>query len=47
MLGGRLVETGGKELAEELHTSGYDRIRSAYPDAEAANQEMLAEEAGV
>ena len=47
MLGGRLVETGGKELAEELHTSGYDRIRAAYPDAEAANQEMLAEEAGV
>jgi Fe-S cluster assembly ATP-binding protein len=47
MLGGRLVETGGKELAEELHESGYDRIRAAYPDAEAVNQEMLAEEAGV
>ena len=45
MLGGRIVETGGKELADELHTSGYDRIRKAYPDAEAANQEMLAEEA--
>ncbi|MCL4167710.1 UNVERIFIED_CONTAM: hypothetical protein GTU68_030870 [Idotea baltica] len=47
MLGGRLVETGGKELAAELHESGYDRIRSAYPDAEAVNQEMLAEEASV
>lgn len=44
MLGGRLVETGGKELAEELHRSGYDRIRKAYPDADAANEEMLAEE---
>lgn len=44
MLGGRIVETGGKELAEELHRSGYDRIRKAYPDAEAANQEMLADE---
>lgn len=47
MLGGKLVETGGKELAEELHESGYDRIRNKYPDAEAANQEMLAEEASV
>jgi Fe-S cluster assembly ATP-binding protein len=47
MLGGKLVETGGKELAEELHESGYDRIRKAYPEAEAANQEMLAEEAAV
>jgi Fe-S cluster assembly ATP-binding protein len=45
MLGGRLVETGGKELAEELHQHGYDRIRKAYPDADAVNQEMLAEEA--
>ncbi len=45
MLGGRIVETGGTELAEELHRSGYDRIRKAYPDADAANQEMLSEEA--
>ena len=43
MLGGRLVETGGKELAEELHEKGYDRIRKAYPEAEAAKQEMLEE----
>ena len=47
MLGGRIVETGGKELAEELHEHGYDRIRKAYPEAEAANQEMVAEEAAV
>ncbi|MFC1757458.1 Fe-S cluster assembly ATPase SufC [Planctomycetota bacterium] len=45
MLGGRIVETGGVELAEELHSKGYDRIRNAYPDAEAANQAMLEDEA--
>lgn len=45
MLGGRIVETGGKELAQELHDQGYERIRQAYPEAEAANQEMLADEA--
>jgi len=27
-----------------LHSSGYDRIRKAYPDEEAANREMLADE---
>src|SRR3954463_5283104 len=32
MLGGRIVETGGVELARELYTEGYDRIRAAYPD---------------
>lgn len=47
MLGGRIVETGGRELADELHQKGYDRIRSAYPDADADNKEMLAEEATV
>ena len=44
MLGGRIVETGGAELARELHDQGYDRIRKAYPDADAANQQMLAKE---
>lgn len=44
MLGGRIVETGGPELARELHDQGYDRIRRTYPDAEAANQQMLAKE---
>src|SRR5882672_4083690 len=33
MLGGRIVETGGPELAVELHKKGYDRIRATYPDA--------------
>lgn len=40
MLGGKLVETGGVELAQELYTDGYDRIRAAYPDAAAAEEEM-------
>ena len=44
MLGGRIVETAGVELAEELHTKGYDRIRKTYPEAEAANQALLDEE---
>ena len=41
MLGGKIVETGGPELAKELYTSGYDRIRSTYPDANNANQELV------
>jgi Fe-S cluster assembly ATP-binding protein len=40
MLGGRIVETGGPELAEELHKSGYDRIRAAHPEA-AADEEAM------
>ena len=44
MLGGRIVETGGIDLANELHSSGYDRIRQAYPDAEEANRRMLEKE---
>jgi len=40
ILGGRIVETGGEELAQELHKSGYDRIRAAYPDAAAREEEM-------
>jgi Fe-S cluster assembly ATP-binding protein len=44
MLGGRIVETGGIELANELHTQGYDRIRRAYPEADEENQQMLAKE---
>ncbi len=44
MLGGKIVETGGVELADELHRHGYDRIRNAYPEAEAVNQEMVHEE---
>lgn len=40
MLGGRIVETGGPELAVELHERGYDRIRAAYPDAAADEAAM-------
>jgi Fe-S cluster assembly ATP-binding protein len=40
MLGGRIVETGGVELAQELYTDGYDRIRASYPDAAAEESEM-------
>jgi Fe-S cluster assembly ATP-binding protein len=40
MLGGRIVETGGPELALELHKQGYDRIRAAHPEA-AADEEAL------
>ena len=41
MLGGRIVETGGIDLADELHKSGYDRVRAEHPEAEADNQAML------
>ncbi len=44
MLGGRIVETGGVELANELHTQGYDRIRLAHPEAAAVNQAMIEKE---
>ena len=44
MLGGRIVETGGPELAEELYSHGYERIREKYPEADAANEEMLRKE---
>ena len=42
MLGGRIVQTGGPELAMELHHEGYDRIRAAYPEAAAEEREMAA-----
>jgi Fe-S cluster assembly ATP-binding protein len=44
MLGGRIVETGGVELAHELHQHGYDRIRRTYPEAEAFNRAMVEQE---
>lgn len=42
MLGGRIVETGGVELAKELYTDGYDRIRVAYPEDAAVEPEAVA-----
>jgi Fe-S cluster assembly ATP-binding protein len=44
MLGGRIVETGGVELAHELHRHGYERIRRAYPEADEANRRMQEKE---
>jgi len=41
MLGGRIVQTGGPELAAQLHKQGYDRIRAMYPEA-AADEEIMA-----
>jgi len=43
ILGGRIVETGGVELAQELHSRGYERIRKEYPEAAADNQAMAEE----
>ncbi|MCA9173077.1 MAG: Fe-S cluster assembly ATPase SufC [Planctomycetales bacterium] len=40
ILGGRIVETGGPELAQELYNHGYERIRQTYPEADARNEEM-------
>jgi Fe-S cluster assembly ATP-binding protein len=37
ILGGRIVETGGRELADELHSRGYERIRREHPEAAAIN----------
>jgi Fe-S cluster assembly ATP-binding protein len=40
MLGGKIVETGGAELAHELFTEGYDRVRADYPSAAADERAM-------
>ena len=42
MLGGRIVETGGVELARELYTEGYDRVRARHPQDAAIEKEMAA-----
>ena len=41
------VILGGVELAQELHTSGYDRIRKKYPEADAENEAMVSQEVSV
>jgi Fe-S cluster assembly ATP-binding protein len=43
MLGGRIVETGGVELARELYTEGYDKVRQRHPEDAAVEKEMAAE----
>jgi Fe-S cluster assembly ATP-binding protein len=40
MLGGRIVETGGVELARELYTEGYDKVRARHPEDAAIEKEM-------
>ncbi len=42
MLGGRVVETGGVELARELYTEGYDKVRARHPEDAAIEKEMAA-----
>jgi Fe-S cluster assembly ATP-binding protein len=44
MLGGKIVETGGAELAHELFTEGYDRVRASYPQAAADERAMATAE---
>jgi Fe-S cluster assembly ATP-binding protein len=44
MLGGRVVETGGVELARELYTEGYDKVRERHPEDAAIEKEMSAAE---
>jgi Fe-S cluster assembly ATP-binding protein len=44
MLGGRIVETGGVELARELYTEGYDKVRARHPEDAAKEKEMSAAE---
>jgi len=44
MLGGRIVETGGPELALELHKKGSERIRAAHPDEAALNAQLKEEQ---
>lgn len=40
MLAGKIVETGGAELAHELFTEGYDRVRASYPEVAADERAM-------
>jgi len=40
MLGGLIVETGGLDLARELYTNGYDRIRASHPEEAATERQM-------
>ncbi|MEZ6059201.1 MAG: Fe-S cluster assembly ATPase SufC [Planctomycetaceae bacterium] len=42
MLGGRIVETGGADLAHELHANGYATVRERHPDAAAETAKTAA-----
>jgi Fe-S cluster assembly ATP-binding protein len=41
LLGGRIVETGGWELAHDVHANGYAKIREKYPEAAAEEDKMI------
>ena len=41
LLGGRIVESGGWELAHEVHANGYAKIREKYPEAAADEDKMV------
>jgi Fe-S cluster assembly ATP-binding protein len=43
ILGGKIVETGGPELAVELHKQGYDRIRAEHPEIEEDESALVAQ----
>lgn len=45
MLGGKIVETGGVDLAHELYTEGYDRIRADHPQAAKMEEAMQEDDA--
>ena len=42
ILGGRIVETGGRDLAIELHRNGYDTVRAAHPEVALQEQALAA-----
>jgi len=44
MLGGRIVETGGVDLARELYTEGYEKVRERHPEDAAKEREMAAKD---
>jgi Fe-S cluster assembly ATP-binding protein len=45
ILGGIIVETGGPELAHELHNEGYTKVRERHPEAAAEQQKVEKKEA--
>src|SRR5256885_4114581 len=47
MLGGRIVGTGGVELARELYTEGYDKVRARHPEVAAKAVEIAVAEKDV
>ena len=46
LLGGRIVESGGSELAHDVHSNGYAKIREKYPEAAGEEEVMVAGSGG-